>query len=576
MEKVDLWIRNTKVYNSYLKEFRDADVAVKEGKFYYIDIRRETGFDAQQEIDAKGLYMLPGLVDIHMHIESSMVTPGAMAEYLAKNGVTTVVSEPHEIANVKGLWGIEEMIRAGEGLPVDIYYGIPSSVPSSKPDLETTGASVDAQAMKALYEKKEVVCVGEIMNWKQLIEGKEPEIAGFLRFLKERDSKFPVEGHCPGAVDLELARILFRGIDADHTEHTLEEIRQRVENGMFVEIQQKMLKEDILSYLCEKQLFEYCCFVTDDTMADTLWREGQLNRVVENAMKLGFPMEQAVYCATYTPARRMQLLDRGVIAPGKLADFQLMEWPESMRPVQVFKQGKEIYKLGNKRLPEAEYTFPPEFYRSVQLPEITAESFRIAADITEGTVTVRAIEVQSGQTQTRVKLVRMPVRGGFIQWEDSGCLLAAVLERHGKNTGMGLGFITGNCHKEGTVATTYLHDHHNLLVAGDDIQDMILAVRRIQKLQGGILTVQKGCVLEELPLPVCGIMSGLSVEQAGKKLAAVRGSMEQLGYVHENPIMSFACLSLPVSPAVKLTNFGLIDVKQEKQIECIYDEGGNL
>lgn len=568
MEKVDLWIRGARVFNSYLKKFIPADVAVLRGRFYYIDRERGMDFDAVGTVDADGLVMLPGLVDIHMHIESSMLTPYAMAGCLAANGVTTVVAEPHEIANVKGLRGIEEMIRAGKGAPIDIYYGIPSSVPSSNLTLETTGAVVDEQDMKELLGKREVICVGEIMNWKRILRGEDVEIDHFLNYLKDRNPRFPVEGHCPLAVDLELAKILYYGIDADHTEHSLEEVRQRIENGMFMEIQQKMLSRDVLDYVCENRLFEYCGFVTDDTMADTLWREGHLNRVVENAISMGFPVEEAVYCATYTPARRMQLFDRGVIAPGRLADFQLVEDPRRLRPVKVFKEGKEIFPQtgGNRMSP---YTFPADFYTSVYLDEAEPLMFRVPAGEARVSVTVRAIEVLPGQTQTREKLVEMPVKDGYVDWKGSGCLLAFVMERHGKNRSMGMGFLTGNCHKKGTVATTCLHDHHNLLVAGDDEQDMALAVNRLRALQGGYLTVRNRTVLAELPLPVCGIMSSLTAEKAGTALEAVRSSMEELGYVHENPIMSFACLGLPVSPAIKLTNFGLVDVVQGSILNLI-------
>ncbi len=567
IEQVSLLIRGARVYNSYLKRFVPGDVYVKGDKFYYIHHDGDPGLAARTVVDARGLYMIPGLVDVHMHIESSMMTPGPFGRFLAGCGVTTIVSEPHEMANVKGIRGILEMIQAGEGSPIDIYYGIPSSVPSTNPGLETTGGIIDCAAMEHLLEEKDVVCVGEIMNYRQIIAPNDLEITRFLDYLRRERPGYVIEGHCPSLVGLDLARFLYLGIDGDHTEHSLEEVRQRLENGMFLEIQDKMLKPEVLDYIRRNDLYEYCAFVTDDTMADTLWQEGQLNRVVEKAMEAGIPPEKALYCATYTPSRRMHLYDRGAIAPGRRADFFLVEDPTRLRPVAVYKNGAEIYRRDAAPAPFAPDAFPEDFYRSVQPPPLTPDLFampvsRFVQGPAPGQVTVRAIEVLPDRTQTRETLVTMPVRDGMIQWKESGCLLAVVLERHGKNGSVGYGFLTGACHRQGTAATTYFHDHHNLFVAGDDEADMLLAARRIRQMQGGFLTVQDGQVLAELPLPICGILSDAPVEQVGRSLCAIRASLTQLGYRHPNPIMSLGTLGLPVSPALKLTDRGLVDVKQ--------------
>lgn len=574
-EHVSLLIKNARVFNSYLKAFIPADVSVLNGKFYYIDREKSQPFTADKTVDARGLYMLPGLVDIHMHIESSMMTPGPFGQCLAGYGVTTIVSEPHEMANVKGIRGILEMIQAAEEAPIDIYYGIPSSVPSTSQDLETTGGIIDCEAMKHLLEEKDVVCVGEIMNYRQVIKENNLEITKFLDYLRQERPGYVIEGHCPSLVGLELAKFLYLGIDGDHTEHTLEEVKQRIENGMFMELQDKMLKSEVLEYIRDHQLYEYCGFVTDDTMADVLYREGQLNRVVEKAIEKGFPLEQAIYCATYTPSRRMHLYDRGVIAPGKLADFMLVKDPSKIRPELVYKNGMEIFSRQDGTAAEIQDTFPSDFYQSVKLPPLTEELFQMPlsrflnGDETPSQVTVRVMEVQSDSTQTREKLVTMPVRDGFIRWEESGCLLALVLERHGKNGNIGYGFLTGACLKKGTAATTYFHDHHNLFVAGDNARDMMLAVKLIQQLQGGFLTVKDGKILSQLPLPVCGILSDRSVENIGTRLGEVRESLIELGYNHPNPIMSLGTLGLPVSPALKLTDKGLVDVKQGKIVSLI-------
>ena len=339
MEHTSLLIKNALVFNSYLKRFLPGNVYIQDKKFYYIDREYSDCISSEKILDAQGLYMLPGLIDIHMHIESSMMTPGPFGHCLSGCGVTTIVSEPHEMANVKGIRGILEMIQAAEESPIDIYYGIPSSVPSTSQNLETTGGIIDCQAMKHLLAEKDIICVGEIMNYRQIIQENSLEITKFLNYLREEYPGYVVEGHCPSLVGLELAKFLYQGIDADHTDHTLEEVRQRIENGMFMELQEKMLKKEVLDYIQENQLYEYCSFVTDDTMADTLYQEGHLNKVVEKAIAKGFPVEQAIYCATYTPSRRMHLYDRGVIAPGKLADFLLVKDPAKLTPELVYKNG---------------------------------------------------------------------------------------------------------------------------------------------------------------------------------------------------------------------------------------------
>lgn len=569
MEKVSLLIKNAKVFNSYLKKFIPADVSVRDGKFYYIDREQSQPFAADEVLDAKGMYMIPGLIDIHMHIESSMMTPGPFGNCLAEYGVTTIVSEPHEIANVKGMRGILEMISAAKDTPIDIYYGIPSSVPSTSEALETTGGVIDFVSMKHLLEEKDVVCVGEIMNYRQIIRENDLEISRFLDYLRSERPGYVIEGHCPSLTGLDLAKFLYLGINGDHTEHTLEEVRQRIENGMFFEMQDKMLKEDVIAYIRDNHLFEYVSFVTDDTMADTLFEEGQLNAVVEKAIRKGFPLEQAIYCATYTPSRRMHLYDRGAIAPGLIADFQLLADPACLRPEYVYKNGAVIYSGEKGVTARAAHRFPEDFYHSVTLPPLTAEDFSVSAPEEVSSVTVRAIEVSRERTQTKEVSVTMPVRDGKICWQGSGCLLAMVIERHGKNGNIGCGFLTGDCLKEGAAATTYCHDHHNLLVAGANLEDMQIAVRRIRELNGGFLTVKDGHILAELALPVAGLLSETSLADTAKDLGAVRRSLEELGYVHYNPIMSFGTLGLPVSPALKITDKGLVDVKESKIVPLI-------
>lgn len=560
MEKVraDLLIRDALVFNSYFKTFDKADVAVRDGRFFYIDRAGTEEYDAKRVVDAEGRYLIPGLIDIHMHIESSMMTPGAFCGRLAACGVTTIVSEPHEMANVNGVDGILDMIRAGGDSPVDVFYGIPSCVPSTSPALETTGGVITSGDMERLKENPAIVCVGEVMSYRQIIRDNQLEISKFLKKMRQTDRFFPIEGHCPALMDLDLAKFLYLGINGDHTEHSIEELRQRFAGGMFVEIQEKMLNREVLDFIQAHQLYEYFCFVTDDVMADTLCQQGHLDALVRKAVDLGMKPEQAVYNATFTPARRMNLFDRGAVDPGKLADFVLLDDLEAFSVAATYKEGVCVYERGNQ-VKRGSFPFPESYYHSIRLEEKGPEAFQIPAE--GASARVRVMEVRDGSTKTVERIVELPVEDGLLQWEGR-LLLAAVFERYGKNGGAGYGFLTGDCHKRGAVATSYAHDCHNVLVAGASPQDMAAALNRVIALQGGILTVENGTVTAELRLDVGGILSDSPAEEVGAGLALVRGEMLRLGYRHYNPIMSFGTITLPVSPALKLTDKGLINVRE--------------
>ena len=562
MDHADICIKNVRVFNSYLKKFISADVFILNERILYVDTKKSCSLQTKTVVDGNDQYMIPGLIDIHMHIESSMMTPGPFCQRLAACGVTTIVSEPHEIANVHGLEGIRAMIAAGEDSPIDVYYGIPSSVPSTSSQLETTGATIGMEEMVTLLKEDKVICVGEIMNYRQIIKDNNLPITEFLTYLRQHKPHFVIEGHCPSLVDLDLAKFLYLGINADHTEHSLEEIKQRFENGMFVELQEKTLKPEIFDYIQQNNLYEHFGFVTDDCMADVLQEKGHLNVIVQQAIALGMRPEDAIYNATYTNARRMNLTDRGAIAPGKLADFCLVDDLNSLHMTAVYKNGQAIWQENTPIIsPEATYHFPKEFYQSVQLRPLNQNNFTIEVPEACNEVTVKIMEINNGSTKTTAKTATLPVQNHVLQWESSPYLLAAVFERHGKNQNIGYGFVTGDCIKKGAVATTYFHDHHNLCVIGKNIESMMLAANRVIALQGGIVTVEAGKIQAELALPVCGILSDCSVDEIGTALKSVRNHLINLGYRHYNPIMSLCTLGLPVSPELKLTDQGLINVK---------------
>lgn len=570
--KVDLLVKNVKVFNSYLKKFKDGNVAILNNKFLYIDNNKNIEFEASSTIDGKNQYMIPGFIDIHMHIESSMMTPAPFCHHLSKNGVTTIVAEPHEIANVFGKKGIEAMIAAENSINTSIFYGIPSSVPSTSPDLETTGAILDFEEMKNLTSNPKVICIGEIMNYRKVIVDNSLDICKFIEYVKKNKPQYAIEGHCPKLLDLDLAKFLYLGINGDHTEHTFEEFVQRFENGMFMELQAKSISSELINYIKENNLYEHFAFVTDDTMPDTFLHKGHLNVVIKKAIQAGINIENAIYCATFTPARRMNLHDRGVIAPGKKADFLLIDNLKNLHITQTFIDGKEVYNINSeaKYIP-TDYKFPEEFYQSVRVEKINEDIFQIPVNNKENEVNCRIIKVIDGSTRTTEIIEKLNVKNGYLDWENSPYMLIAIFERHGKNGNIGFGLVTGDCIKNGAIATTYAHDHHNLMVIGKNIKDMTKTINRIIELQGGICCVENEEILAEVPLPVAGILSEKTVQELGKEVEILREKMSQLGYKHYNPIMSLCTLSLPVSPALKITDKGLIDVNQGKIVNLIID-----
>lgn len=569
--QVDLLLKNARVYNSYYKKFREAHVAILDGRVFYVDTKKELEYEAKQVVECHEQYLIPGMIDIHMHIESTMTTPGPFCEQLAQNGVTTIISEPHEIANVKGIAGVEAMIEAGKDCDIDIFYGIPSSVPSTDATLETTGATIGYDEMVKLSEQDDVICVGEVMNYSQIIQDDTLEICKFLEYLRKHKPRYVIEGHCPRLVDLDLAKFLYLGINGDHTEHTIEEVAQRFEQGMFVEIQYKMLDKELIEYIKEHNLYEHFALVTDDVMADDFVYRGHLNVLVQRAIEQGLRPEDAIYAATFTPARRMNLTDRGSIAPGKLADFALVADLENFKIAATYKDGKCIFDGEKVPAKKVTYRFPEDFYKSVTVETLTLQHFEVHVETEAECVTCRVIEVNDGGTTTKEVLRQIKVKDGRLLWEESDCLLATVFERYGKNGGIGVGLVTGDCLKRGAVATTYAHDHHNLLVIGKHPIDMYLAGQRVIELQGGIVVVEDGRLQGEAQLNIGGILSEEPVELLAKKIKTLKEALVRQGYKHYNPIMSLCTISLPVSPELKLSDRGIISVKEGKCVPLVVE-----
>ena len=570
LDQADLCVRNVKVFNSCFREFNQADVYVKDGLFLYIDQKRNGEVNAKQEIDGRGRYMIPGLIDIHMHIESSMVSPEAFCSYTAGNGLTTIVSEPHEIANVCGKQGIRAMIDSGSKSPYDCYYAIPSNVPIMGRDYETSGGTITCEDMLELKEEEKIICLGEVMNFREIIEENDSEVGKFIDIVHPKQPAYPLEGHCPALKDFDLARFLYRGIQSDHCTHDLEELKQRFSNGMFVQLQDVMITEEVIRFVCENSLYEHFCFVTDDVLPDILYRRGHVDALMRKAISLGMRPEDAIYCTTCTPARRMNLLDRGVIAPGRLADFVLLDDLNSMHIVGTYKKGRCIFNRSRQE-EKKEYSLNGLFEDTVYSRKLIPEDFRIYVEGEDRTVKARVMEINPYSNRTDEVFVQMRVKDNELQWKQTDCRLVMVIERHGRDNRIAYGFACGSVLKKGACASSYSHDSHNLIVLGNNEEDMLMAINRVIDMHGGICVALDGEISAQIALPIAGLLSKKTVEETALDFEKVRKAFDDQGYEHLNNIMNFTLLSLTCIPVLKLTDRGYLNTETFR-IEKLYEE----
>lgn len=585
--RADQLIKNVHVYNSYYKRFEMNNVAVLDGRFMYVGPDGPEMIEADEVIDARGRYMIPGLIDIHLHIESTMVTPATFSHGLIRCGVTSIVAEPHEMANVFGLEGVQEMMSASRETTVDMFYAIPSSVPATP--METTGGSIEIEDMDVLLATGEIICLGEIMNYVDVIRDPECKTNQILQHIRKNYPDLVIEGHTPKLLGLDLHRLIYAGIDSDHTHQSIEGLQARIAAGMFIEIQEKSMTPEVMEYLIQHDVAQHFCFVTDDVMPDSLVERGHLDHIVRKAIRMGMRPEDAIYAATSTPASRMKMTDRGSIAPGKVADYVLLSNLDTLAVEQVYKNGRKAYDdYEPYKQDRISGQFPPHFYQSVQLDLLGAEDFAIRlsdpkvngqseasdsdAQLSEnGLNNCRVMMVKDGSTFVEEHIAQVQAANGELLWEESEYGQIATFERYGVSGNRAHGLIGGDTIKRGAIATTYSHDNHNLLVVGRNRKDMILAANTVISSQGGFCVVEDGKVLSHLELPVGGILTEEPLAVVSHQVKELRAAMLSLGYVHYNPIMSISTHSLAVSPALKITDHGLIDVNAGKVVPLIVE-----
>jgi adenine deaminase len=545
-------LRNVWIYNSAYRAFDFGEIVF--GKTIE-HVNRNF-----EETERGGLAVIPGFLDIHMHIESSMTTVSEFSNAALIHGTTTVVADCHEVANVFGVEGLEAYMDLPSLL--DVFYAIPSSVPATSSELETCGGSIDEAEVQRLCKRNDIIALGEIMNANDLFSEGDNRTKRIIKAFKTCKPGFPIEGHCPKITGEKLSKFIASGVDSDHTEQTPQSIIEKLSAGMFLEIQQKSVKKETIEVLKDPYLAGKFCFCTDDVMSDVLVSKGHLDAVVRQAMKFGMPVTEAIYAATYAPAVRMNLLDRGQIAPGKLADFLVIDDLETLHIKAIFKNGNLIYDSSNglttpTKLPELD----KKFLNSIKRKKIQASDFDLSCP--DGKRDILVIEKDGATTFTKKGRHSIVVKDKSFDFFASGLNLIACIERYGKESPINPAFLKNGLKKSGAICSSWSHDSHNLLVLATSVELAVRAVNLVIENQGGIALVDEKSE-SFVPLAYGGIVSLEPMPILAKRIEGVRTWLKNHGYEANEEVMNFAVLSLPVSPELKISDKGLVDVLQKR------------
>ena len=547
-EKADLVLKNATYVNVFSNELCHGDIAVAEGLIVGMG-----EYSGNTEVDMGGKIVLPGFVDAHIHLESSLVSPTEFAKAVLPHGTTTVITDPHEIANVMGTDGIEYMLQATEDLPVDVRFMLPSCVPATP--LDESGANLDYRAIDSFYDHPRVQGLAEMMNFVGTING-DPQVVEKIVASQAHHKK--IDGHAPDLVGNDLNAYIAAGVYSDHECSNVEEAMAKLERGQFIMIREGTAArnlEALAPLLCEKYI-ERCMFCTDDKHPNDLLEKGHIDYIVKKAISLGANPIMAVKAAGYTAARYFLLNNRGAIAPGYLADFVVIDNWENFEIEMVYKKGKLMYD---------------GVLRDFDTPEIDPYLVKRAHD-TFHVAPLSAADFTAKRPHAVIGMVP-----GEIVSEDAGyadhidleqdILKIAVIERHKNTHHIGLGYIKGYGLKRGAVATSISHDSHNIIVVGATEEDMAAAANRIVENRGGITVMDGGQILGEVALPIAGIMSDDSLVMVNSALEAAKDEAFRLGVSRGiDPFMTLSFMALPVIPSLRLTTRGVFDVLTQRYV----------
>lgn len=554
-QPADFILRNARVADVFSLDWANADIVVSDGIIVAIDSTRS--FEAIEEMDAGGRYVVPGLIDGHIHIESSMLTPSAFGDVLLPHGVTTVVTDPHEIANVAGVEGIQFMLKDAEKSPMDIFVMLPSSVPSTS--FEHAGARLEAEDLQPLLSHPSVLGLAEVMDYPAVLSGEEGMLS---KLLMTKEAGLRIDGHGAGLQREQIRGYRAAGIQTDHECVTADEARDRITQGMYVLIREGSAAKnlhDLLPAVTPHNARRFL-FCTDDKHLDELVDEGSIDHAIRLSIKAGMEPLQAIQLATLNAAECYGLSQKGALAAGFEADLLLLDHLELFKVAAVFKKGVKVAEHGRMiNATETQTDCTVRIRHSVHLPTLTVED--LAIPLSQG-AEANIMEIIPDQIVTNKVVEKVEtIDGAFVQNMERDQLKLAVIERHHQLHTIGLGIVKGFGLKKGAVATSIAHDSHNAIVLGTNDEDMIAAVQALQDMQGGLVVVHDGQIMASLALPIAGLMTKVPLEEAVQSLANLH---EAIHTIHPkldfHLFLTLSFLSLPVIPSLKLTDTGLFDV----------------
>jgi adenine deaminase len=554
-EPGDLLIKGGHVVNVFTRSIEPADIVIADGRIAGVG-RQE--WRADQTISATGQVVLPGLIDTHMHLESTLLTPAELARLIVPSGTTAVISDSHEVGNVLGLRGIDMLIAAGAGLPLDIFFMASSCVPATH--WEDAGAAFGPRQIRELLERPRVLGLAEVMDIPAVL-GAAPDVLEKIASALARGAV--VDGHAPALSGRDLIAYAAAGIRSDHESTTAEEARARAALGMLVQVREGSSAQNldaILPLLASGAIDDAWCLVTDDIFPDDLRRLGHLDGLLRRVVAGGVAPAVAVRHAAYIPARHYGLADRGALAPGYLADLVLVADVRDFRVQSVIKDGRIAARDGRCLVggpaPELNHQ------NTVHLPPLTEAAFRLPLS----RATCPVIEIVPDQIVTR-RGTRdvLPVEGAWQFDPGRDVALIASIERHRATGKIGLGLVAGlGLTRPGAIASSVAHDSHNLIVAGTNPRDMLACARALAEHGGGFVVAAEGSVRAILPLPVAGLLSLEGADVVCRQLAEVNRAARALGCPLDAPFGTLSFLALPVIPALRITAQGVFDVVEQR------------
>jgi len=555
----DLLIKNGRVVNVFSGEIEKKDVAI-----YGEMIVGFGDYEARKTIDVNGDFLCPGLIDGHVHIESSMVTIPEFARAVLPNGTTSVVTDPHEIANVLGKEGIRFMAESARDVPLNVFIMLPSCVPATH--METSGATLKAGNLKALFKEPWAIGLAEMMNFPGVIF-RDPEVLKKIKLAKGKRT----DGHAPMLSGKGLYAYLNAGIRSDHECTVPKEAKEKLKNGMWIMIREGTTARNLRSLLplVNSKNSRRFLFVTDDRHPKELLDEGHIDSMVRQAIRWGTDPILAIQMATLNTAEYFRLDDLGAIAPGYRADIVSFDHLGRFQINKVFKDGILVAEKGKMLSPSTRKRMGPRVKGSIRIKPLRKDAFLLRSDRS----LAKVIQLIPNQIVTKKVMKKIPLKEGVAHPDiKEDILKIAVVERHKATGNIGIGFVQGFGLKKGAIGSSVAHDSHNIVLVGTNDADMLKVVEVIQTMKGGLAAVSDGKALASLPLPIAGLMSEAPVAKVNLQLEALHSAARKLGCKIPDPFMTLSFLSLPVIPELKITDKGLVDVNQFKFVPLFGEE----